>query len=704
MQRVLMAMVKQLTIFQWCTLAFAAVMIATGLVLSGRGEPIPLPVTAGFILGTGLVLVAAFQSMGVFNQPKEDTGPNQWEITAARKERKLDKKKAQQEERNYQREVGKQAKADAKALVQRERAAAKAVTKAANKAAEAAKLAKEQPVDVPLSKTAKKKKKKKSKAQAQAAAAAAATAASAPAAVEEKATTSAEDDGWVVQQSKLEVRKEKKQLLRAKGADGPEMTSEMSVNQRHYSVIIGAKGSTLTALEKACGVTLEMPSKDSNDDTIVINGTQTGIETVKAAIKELCEKGHCFLLDGDVEKVTMTVEKLGLLIGPGGIYIDAIRAKSNTKINLPSKDKGSKEITLMGEPANIAIAVAAIKQLIAVGYCELTHENYTSVSILFPGSFLRVLIGPNGSRIKQIQLDTETKIKVPAVKGREEADKLFPVTIVGPGAGVEKAKVLITAVQKDLTASEMEFPENMISFLIGEKGRSISALQKSTNTRINVEEHIWDPTVRTVGISGFKKDVNAVIAELNNILATKSRATITFPREQMGALIGSKGKTIQELQDRTKTRISMKDHEWDDTVRDVFIEGLNENVANAVTEIEKLKVRAPRPVRKEVVPPEASETFLFPVARAGVLIGRGGSHIKDMEMSTKTKIKVDDCIDGQNKTVTVEGSTEDVAAAVEQIKALAVKPTPKPREPRGKAAAPVAAQEAVPAEESEDNQ
>jgi len=697
MKKVLMALFRQLTTFQWCTLAFSFVMIATGLVLSGRGEPIPLPVTAGFILGTILVLVAAFQSMGVFNQPKQDTGPNQWEISAKRKERKLEKKRAQQEDRNYQREVDAQARADAKALAQRERAAAKAASKAA---AVAAKLAKaEEAGNQTVTKTAKKKKKKKSKAQAQAAQAAAAAAASvASEAIEEKAP-SAEDDGWVVQQSKLEVRKGKKQLLRAKGADGPEMTSEMTVSSRHYSVIIGPKGSTLAALERQAGVSLTMPAKDSNDDTIIIDGPHTGIETVKAAIKELCEKGHCFLLDGDVEKVTMTVESIGGIIGPGGKYIDAIRTKSNTKINLPSKDKGSKEITLTGEPANIAIAVAAIKSLVAVGYCDLTHDNYSCVSILFPGSFMRVLIGPDGTRIKQIQLDTDTRIKVPTVKGKEEANKLFPVTITGPVEGVEKAKVLITGVQKDLTATEMEFPSNLTSFLIGKEGKHIIALQTSTNTRINVGAHIWDPSVKTVGISGFKKDVAAAISELNNILATKSRVTITFPRDQMGALIGSKGKTIQELQQRTKTRISMQDHEWDDSVRDVSIEGLNDDVANAVLEVEKLKVRPPRPARREVVPPEASETFLFPVSRAGVLIGRGGSHIQEMEKSTNTKIKVEDSIDGKNKSVTVEGSTDDVAAACEQIKALAAKPTPKPR-----AAAAPAEAAAAPAEESADTE
>jgi rRNA processing protein Krr1/Pno1 len=478
-----------------------------------------------------------------------------------------------------------------------------------------------------------------------------------------------QDEGWVVSTSKYEARKEKKAaIVQAGGA----ITATMMVASRHYSVIIGSKGSTLEKLRSKTGVDITMPTRDSGGETITLTGTQEGIDAAKQAILELAEQGHCQLIHGNVEKVHMTISNMGLLVGKDGAHINAIRTKGKVDIQLPPKGSDSKDITLLGNPANIALAVHNIKQLMSMEYCDFTHENYTSVDIKFPGSFLGLLIGPGGERIKAIKETTKTKINIPKITAKDK-DTLYFITITGPAQGVENAKLMIAGVQKDFVFAEVDFPSAKIAFLIGEKGRNITALQQKYRSGISVDDHIWDPDLRTITINGFKKDVEMVQQEILQIIDIYSIETTTFPKDRMGALIGKAGKNIVDLKARTNCHINFSDHEWDDTVRVVSVEGLTDDVKACLVEIEALKVR---PERKERPPAEATETLTFPKTRAGILIGRAGSNIQALQKSTKTRINVSD-LNETDKQIVIEGSTEAVAAAVAKIEELRTPPPKK---------------------------
>lgn len=682
MHCILSTLGRQLTTFQWFTLGFLVVMTGIGLLFSGRGEPLPKSVGVGFLVGTLLVLYGAFQSLGLISTSKVEVVPNSWDVSQDRKQRKLRKKKELQTKKDQEREAEVAARAEVRRVAALEKAAAKAASKAeaAKEAARAAARAKAAAATAKMVEEpkGKKKKKKKSKAAAKAAAAEKAEVET-PEVVEEKVNS--EDLGWVEQKSSLTLRNEKRQGQKERG---DKSDSEMTVSPRHFAAIIGTGGRTKERLEEAAQVTLTLPKRDSGDDTVIINGTFDAIEVAKTAIAEIVEKGFCRLLDGDVEKITMEVSNLGGLIGPGGKYIDAIRTKTNVKINMPNKDSNSKTITILGETASITRAVDAINALLEQGYCDLTHENYTSVAIPFPGAFIGLLIGPAGEKIKKIQKDTDTRIKIPSAKTKEEKEGLLSITISGPQEGVNNAKRVIDNAKANFSTVEVDFPQDLINFVIGEKGKSIQALQKDTNTRIKVDEHLWDPSCRTIEIVGLKSDVQTAEKHIANILATHCRTAVAFPKDRLGALIGKGGQAIADLQKLTNTRISMKDHEWDDTVKDVIVEGLNEDVASAMIELDKLKVRPPRQPRKEVTPPEATKSFLFPTSRAGVIIGRGGSKIQEMQKATNTSIKLTDLADDvENKQITIEGSAENVVLACELVEALR---TPAERKPKGAAA------------------
>lgn len=240
----------------------------------------------------------------------------------------------------------------------------------------------------------------------------------------------------------------------------------------------------------------------------------------------------------------------------------------------------------------------AINQLMLQGFCDLTHPDWVRITMGFPGSMLGVLLGPKGANLKDIEAKTETTIKVPNAKTDEDKARAVQITITGAISNVEKARAMIAAVQTDFVKKEMDFPTNLVNTLMGNKGESIRALQQTHNVRINVDEHVWDPDLRTLSVEGFTKDCTACVAAINEIVATHTRVKVEFPTSRIGFLIGKAGATIGKIKTDCSVRINVSDHEWDESVRVVSIDGLSENVAAAVAKVEALKVPPPKKEKK----------------------------------------------------------------------------------------------------------
>lgn len=452
----------------------------------------------------------------------------------------------------------------------------------------------------------KKKKKKKNTEKAAAAAVKAAEAAEAP----EPAA-----DDWTVAVDKFTVRKQKKSAIAAEAstvvAEGPSnQTVTMSVDKKYYKLIIGGGSKNITALQTMFSCKIQLPNKNSSDDTVTITGENAShLASCTDAISQLVEKGYCKALSGDVTDITMTVSNIGLLIGPGGKNVGTIRNKTGVEINLPpredrKKDEKNKDtdITLIGELAGIQTAMTAINQLMLQGFCDLTHPNWVKIQLAFPGSMLGILLGAKGVNLRNIEKETETTIKVPNAKTEEDKSRLVNISILGAVDNVEKARARIAAIQTDFVKKEVDFPSSLLSSLIGTKGGNINKIQSSNSVRINIEEHVWDPDLRTVSVEGFEKDCAVALAAINEIIANNSSVKVEFPTSRIGILIGKAGATVNKIKDEFNVRINVGNHEWDESVRVVSVDGLTDNVNNAVVKIETLKIPPPKkekPVKKD---------------------------------------------------------------------------------------------------------
>lgn len=609
-------MSSQEKLIQLVALVSVVGMTLFGLYLQNRGDTIPQAIQLGVMAGIGFLLWTTYNNL---NAPKEEEDT----VDVAEFHREADRKAARKANKAQKIADAKTAKVELQLAQAEAKAAAKRVAAAeakARKAQEAAKKVaaakKEAEKVAPAAATVaggkKKKKKKKSKAED------ASTVAAAAAAAEVAAIADILDedvspvvDEWSTKVNKLTLRNQRKAAERKErgivDADTavPAATEYMNVDRKHFKTIIGQGSKNITQLQNLFDCKIQLPNKGDSTDLVVLTGNPAQIQGVKEAITQLCDKGYCKALSGDVSDVQMSVTNVALLIGPGGSNVSTIQTKTGVKINLPSREERTSDqketvITLLGDLSSIQNAMTAITELMTNGFCSLTHPDWVRQQIGFPGSMLGILLGPKGSNIKAIEKETNTTIKVPNAKTEEEKARLLMITITGELENVNKARSRIAAIQTDFVRKELDFPANLLASLIGNKGANVQRMQQSCNVRINIQEHLWDPTMRAVTVEGFSKDANSALAEIATIIATHSRAEVEFPASRIGNLIGKKGETINKIKDSTSTRITVTTHDWDETVKVVQIDGLTENVKSAVEQIEVLKIPPPKKERKPV--------------------------------------------------------------------------------------------------------
>jgi len=215
--------------------------------------------------------------------------------------------------------------------------------------------------------------------------------------------------------------------------------------------------------------------------------------------------------------------KIGRVIGPKGANINLIKEKTGVK----NIETNGEICTIVGAENAVALAEAAIRQMIEKGYMSLAFEDFQESGVQVHPSVFPTLIGDKGVVIQKIKSEAKVEIDIPQgiPKDAITKSKKYKVSIAGANAGVEKAKEIINAIamyschevtHPGLTYRELEIEEWRYRFLIGKNGSEMRHIQNNYKVKVNIPREF--SANDKVVIVGEAKDIDRACKHIDKVM------------------------------------------------------------------------------------------------------------------------------------------------------------------------------------------
>jgi len=342
----------------------------------------------------------------------------------------------------------------------------------------------------------------------------------------------------------------------------------LNIPSEYHKSLIGAKGRYVKRLEDKYGVHIRFPkTKDPNEegeddstdaqkpDEVIVKGGKKGVKDAQAELMELLdyERDH-----DNSESFKIAAQFLPHVVGKNGVKITEIKDETLTRIDLgqaePSDDDPNQQVVnvvVYGTKSDIKKA----KELILAIVKEF--ESQTTITMNIDPQYHKYLIGPGGSRIREIV----SKVGGPDEKSGQTGIVKFPrpgtnsdeVTLKGDKELVEKLKIELERLveeQSNLTVDIIQIPRAQHPILIGRNGMQLREIQSRFNVTIQFpgsRSYNDIPIVsHTNGKIENSEEAVKIIGKAENIEAAKAeilsrvRCTqINVPRKFHNSLISN---------------------------------------------------------------------------------------------------------------------------------------------------------------------
>uniref|UniRef100_A0A4W2EV40 Vigilin n=1 Tax=Bos indicus x Bos taurus TaxID=30522 RepID=A0A4W2EV40_BOBOX len=344
---------------------------------------------------------------------------------------------------------------------------------------------------------------------------------------------------------------------------------------------------------------------------------------------------------------------------PAGAWSNKIRpikASVITQVfHVPLEERKYKDMNQFGEDQGLSIMVSGKLDAVMKARKDIVARLQTqaSATVAIPKEHHRFVIGKNGEKLQDLELKTATKIQIP-----RPDDASNQIRITGTKEGIEKARhevLLISAEQDKRAVERLEVEKAFHPFIAGPYNRLVSEIMQETGTRINIPP----PSVSRTEIvfTGEKEQLAQAVARVKKIYEEKRKKTTTIAVEvkksQHKYVIGPKGNSLQEILERTGVSVEIPPS--DSASETVILRGEPEKLGQALTEV---YAKANSFTVSSVSAPSWLHRFI---------IGKKGQNLaKITQQMPKVHIEF---TEGEDR-ITLEGPTEDVSVAQEQIEAM----------------------------------
>jgi len=494
-------------------------------------------------------------------------------------------------------------------------------------------------------------------------------------------------------------------------------TVSVEVRKTQHKYVIGPRGSNLSDILKATGVSVEVPPLDSSSETITLRGEQDKlgpaltmvyakansvvIQEVKApawlhrfiigrsgsTIRQITQdlpKVHIEFTDGE-DKITIEgpPEEVGqaqraleeitkdllsrmnyvelnvdqkyhrFIIGKSGQNVNRIKGETGVSIRIPSDTDASNIIRIEGSPDGVAKAKQELEEMVK------RMENEKTRDILIEQRFHKQIIGPQGSNIREIR-DKFSQVQVTFPEPGRKSDV---VQLRGPKNEVDKCyKYLQTYHQELITnnfMAEVHIFKQFHKNIIGKGGATIRKIRDETDTKIDLPSENSDSDVIT--ITGKKANVETArnrIEAIQKELANISEVTLDIPHQFHNSIIGAKGRLISSIMQECGGVIIRFPPEKNHSDK-VIIRGPKDDVEKARKQL------------MELANDKKESSFTVDVranpAYHKFLIGRGGANIRKVRESTGARVIFPSSDDDDQELITIIGKKESVEKAKTEL-------------------------------------
>ncbi|KAI1301765.1 Vigilin [Halotydeus destructor] len=327
-----------------------------------------------------------------------------------------------------------------------------------------------------------------------------------------------------------------------------------------------------------------------------------------------------------------------------GKVCNDVMQKTGTSIEVSSSKDGTLTFLITGKED----AVQQAKRVIA---SELQTQSTANVPI--PKDHHRHILGKSGTKLKNLETNTGTKITVP-----RQTDESNLIKIVGPKEGIEKAMHEIQLISNEHASRAMErltIEKEYHAFISGPHGETAKQITLETGAKINIPP----PSVNKneISVNGDTVAVAKARDIILRIYEEKKRncqtVYVEVKKQQHRYVIGPKGQTLQEIFKKTGVSIEMPPTE--NPSETITLRGEQEKLGPALT---LLYEKAHSEIDEELDAPSWIQKYI---------IGPKGSHFQEISADFQTTVNVSFAAN-ENK-IKMHGPRKDVERAKEVLQA-----------------------------------